>query len=246
MKKFPKIMLITLGFGLVTALIGFLTSRPATAQQPEGDEHSGMIHPHVVPVNVTNTPLPVTGTVNATVTGTVNASQSGSWNVGVNNLPAVQNVSFNGTAQPVSFSNTATTPVFNRDVDNGKNPFVEVMDLDNRTPPGINCSAITQCTATFPTPIPVGKRFVVEHVSAIVQGSTGQQYLVSLNGNTNDYFVLHLQASIPGLDSFTANHEMRVYIEQGRVPPPNVSVNSTNGTSFFAHVSISGYLVDVP
>ena len=50
MKKFPKIMLITLGFGLATLLTGFLTSRPTTAQ-------------HVAPVRVTNTPLPVNGNV---------------------------------------------------------------------------------------------------------------------------------------------------------------------------------------
>lgn len=49
MKKFAKIMLIALGFGLVTVALGFLTSSPAPAQFP----------PPVVPVKVTNTPLPV-------------------------------------------------------------------------------------------------------------------------------------------------------------------------------------------
>lgn len=115
-------MLITLGFGLVTALIGFLTSRPATAQQPEGDEHSGMIRPHVVPVNVTNTPLPVTGTVN------------------VGNFPATQNVNVTNTSLAVSGSvgvsslpnvplnNSNTNPLFERNVDNpATEPFQAIL-----------------------------------------------------------------------------------------------------------------------
>lgn len=60
MRKFGKILLIGLGFGLVTAVLGFLTSKPAPAQHP----------PHVEPVKVTNTPLPVQGSVNANVTNT--------------------------------------------------------------------------------------------------------------------------------------------------------------------------------
>jgi hypothetical protein len=102
MKKFAKIMLIALGFGLVTVALGFLTSNPAPAQLP----------PPVVPVKVTNTPLPVQGSVSAAVTGTVAASQNGAWNVGVNNLPAVQSVSFAGT-QPVSLSGTSPVSISN-------------------------------------------------------------------------------------------------------------------------------------
>lgn len=76
MKKFAKIMLIAFGFGVVTVLIGFLTSMPTTAERP----------PRVEPVKVTNTPLPVTGTVN------------------VGNFPATQNVNVTNTSLAVSGS----------------------------------------------------------------------------------------------------------------------------------------------
>jgi hypothetical protein len=48
-----------------------------------------------------NTPLPVTG------------------DVGVNNFPPTQNVSFNGAAQPVTFSSTSAHPLFTSDVNAG-------------------------------------------------------------------------------------------------------------------------------
>jgi hypothetical protein len=47
MKKITKILLIPLGFGLATAVLGFLTSKPAPAQAPLP----------TIPVTVTNPPL---------------------------------------------------------------------------------------------------------------------------------------------------------------------------------------------
>jgi hypothetical protein len=79
-----------------------------------------------------------------------------------------------------------------------------------------------------------------------VQGTPGQQYLVSLGGSAIEYFVLHLQMSIPGEDPFTASQQSRIYIEQNQFPPPSVTVTSSNGASFVAHIMVSGYLVDVP
>lgn len=243
MRKFAKIMLIALGFGLVTAMVGFLTSRSTTAQFPppraSDDEHHG-----IVPVKVTNTPLPVQGSVNASVTGTVNASQNGAWSVGVNNFPPTQLVSFNG-AQPVSFSNTATTPVFNRDVDNGTNPFQQHLVLDNGfvnpTFPGTGCT-LTQCQANFD--IPAGMRLVVEDVTARVQGASGQKYIadVIVNGDIAIWLVLNFQGSFSSIDIFTASQQMRVYADE-TTPSPAALVTSTNGGIFFADINISGYLV---
>lgn len=239
MKKFAKIMLIAFGFGVVTVLIGFLTSMPTTAQRP----------PRVEPVKVTNTPLPVTGTV----TGTVNAAQNGTWNVAVTNLPAIQTVSFNG-AQPVSFANTATSPVFTQDVDNGRNPFQQHLVLDNGfsnpgTFPGTGCG-ITQCQASFD--IPNGMRLVIEHIAARVEGTSGQKYIarVAVNGNISIWLVLNFQGTFggfppplpPNIDAFTTSQQMRVYADETQ-PPPAALVTSTNGQVFFADINISGYLV---
>ena len=227
MKKMPNILLLTLAFGLITCALGFLTAKPAPAQHP----------PHAEPVKVTNTPLPVQGTVNA--------SQNGAWSVGVNNFPATQTVSFNGAPQPVSFSNTADSPLFNRDVDNGRNPFQRHLVLDNGfvnpTFPGVGC-AITQCQASFD--IPAGMRLVIEHVAARVQGAAGQKYIafVQVNGDIAIWLVLNFQGSFSAIDVLTASQQMRVYADE-TTPPPAALVTSTNGGVFFADVNISGYLV---
>jgi hypothetical protein len=52
-------------------------------------------------VKVTNTPLPITGSISSAVTGTVSATQSGAWNVGINNTPNV-NANITNASVPVS------------------------------------------------------------------------------------------------------------------------------------------------
>ena len=126
MKKFAKITLLALGFGVLTVVTGLLTNKPAPAETPR----------HPEPVVVTNTPLPVQGTVTASI----------------NNFPAAQSVSFNGS-QPVSFSNTPTTPLFTLDVDdNGRSPFQAEFVLDNTNPGTLPGCGITQCQANFDVP----------------------------------------------------------------------------------------------
>ena len=84
MKKFGKILLIGLGFGLVVIALGFFTSPPAPAQNS-------------VPVTVVNTPLPVKGTVNANITNTP-VPVTGTVNVNIANPPL----------QPLLASDTVT------------------------------------------------------------------------------------------------------------------------------------------
>lgn len=76
---------------------------------------------------VTNTPLPVVGTVGATQSGTWNVGISGTPNVTVSSLPMVQ---FNGP-QPVVTTNSENNPAFIRDVDSvGRFPFVTQLCKD--------------------------------------------------------------------------------------------------------------------
>lgn len=182
MKKFAKIMLITLGFSLVTGAIGFLTSKPAPAQAP----------PPVVPVRVTNTPLPITGNVNVTnsplaVSGNVAANVSGTVNVG--NFPATQNVSgtvaLSGTS-PVSLSNnTPTTPVYADDERPARNGFAA------------NCTATVdssgqgQCVLGT---LLAGQEAVIETVTCHVSIAPGNAPLLQLilpslllNGNGTNF-----------------------------------------------------------
>jgi hypothetical protein len=246
MKKFGKILLIGLSFGLVTFIIGFLTIPPTPVQGAPGP----------APVTVVNTPLPVQGTVNANITnatvpvsGTVNASQNGAWNVGVSNFPATQTVSFNG-AQPVSFANTSTSPIFTLDVDNnGRIPFQAEFVLDNTNPGTTPGCGITQCQANFD--VPNGKRLVLEQVSAKIQGAPGQKYLAFVSGATSatdEPFTAWIELNFQGsflnntADLFTANQPVRAYFEETQ-PPPFVIVTSNNGGSFRALIDIAGYLI---
>src|SRR5260370_82801 len=73
MKQLRKILLITLGVGLVGIVISLITETPSKATNN-----------NIVPVSVTNTPLPVTVT--------------GSPSVSVSNFPSAQNVSVSNTS----------------------------------------------------------------------------------------------------------------------------------------------------
>jgi hypothetical protein len=68
MKYFGRFMLLTLGLGVVAVVLSSFPSHPAAAMGS-------------APVTVINTPLPVTGNVNA--------AQSGPWTVGVTGTPTV-------------------------------------------------------------------------------------------------------------------------------------------------------------
>ena len=170
MKKFPKIMLITLGFGLATLLTGFLTSRPTTAQ-------------HVAPVRVTNTPLPVNG--NVTV-GNFPATQ----NVTVGNFPATQNVTISGTPNvnvtntplpvtgTVSLSgNTAATPLLVRNVDEpARQPYRDHCSVS------ITPAFFQQCTIT----VPAGEAVVVQTESMEVRANIpGTRFMIDIQTPVN-------------------------------------------------------------
>lgn len=69
MKQVGKVALVTLGFVVLIAVLGSITSGPVGAQ--------GGGPPGGLDVTVVNTPL------------SVNAQQSGTWNVGINGTPTV-------------------------------------------------------------------------------------------------------------------------------------------------------------
>src|SRR5215472_663444 len=83
MKRFGRAIITTLSFVILAGVISLVPQRSASGNSP-------------LSVNVTNTPLPVAGNVNATISGTPA--------VNVNSLPAV-NVNF---LPPVSLAGTPT------------------------------------------------------------------------------------------------------------------------------------------
>jgi hypothetical protein len=188
---------------------------------------------------VVNTPLPISGTVNAAISAPV----------AVSSLPPITGTVNATLSNPaVSINNTAISPVLVRNVDDGQHPFEVDLTLTNDPttwgPTTSTCNGppvSTQCQISFD--VPAGQRLVVEHVSAYVDGAQGQTYQALISGNLTEFLVLTKQISYPGIDTFTASQPMRVYINSGRVPSPAVVVTNSNGGSFFARIDISGYLV---
>lgn len=106
-----------------------------------------------IPVNVTNTPLAVQGTVNANVSGTV----------GVSSLPAVQ---LSGTPT-VSVNSSSTNPVY-VDADRpARNSFSASCDTENYDP----TSGQASCTIFT---IPAGRQVVIESVACTAEVAAGQ------------------------------------------------------------------------
>ncbi len=231
MKQFSKLMLIALSFGIVTLALSLVPSKPAGAAGS-------------APVMVTNTPLPIQGTVNA--------AQSGAWNVGINGTPSVNvaglpAVQFNG-AQPVTFSNAEANPIFTRDVDSAvRHPIVRFVCSDVGTP-GSNCGS----SPNFFT-VPSGARLVIEQVDGTctqysgtnvtgvgikIQADTpisGPEHSVPLpfHGNSSDALILNF------------SQLTRIYAE----PETTVSARLIGsfvspGSGAICQVTVSGYLVN--
>src|SRR5437773_5009395 len=173
MKQFSKLMLIALSFGIVTLALSLVPSKPVGAAGS-------------APVMVTNTPLPIQGTVNAAQSGAWNVGINGTPNVNVAGLPAVQ---FNGT-QPVTVSNAEANPIFTRDVDSAaRHPIVSRVCSDIGTP-GLNCGL----DPNFFT-VPGGARLVIEQVDGTCTQYSGTNLTgVGIKTQTDTSIVEH---SIP-------------------------------------------------
>ena len=212
MKKLAKLSLIALGLGIFVAALSTIPSRPV----------SGALGPDRV--IVTNTPLPVSGTVNI-----------GSMpNVNIGNTP---NVTISG--------NTSASPLFVRDVDNpARQPF------QIGFPFTMNPATI-QVFQSFT--VPVGKRLVIEYVS-MGSGSVpvGQHLFIILLTTVGGVGAFHYvavtpQGSLPppnAADTFVASQPMRVYADPGTTV--NIQMQRESGVGACEpNLTVSGYLVDV-
>ena len=187
MQVFIRTLALAFALGILAIALGLFSTHPAGAAGS-------------APVMVTNTPLPVQGTVGAAqsgpwsvgVTGSVNATQSGPWSVGINGTPSVNVLSM----PPVSLAGTpgiaiAGTPTVNLGPGNtvgisgpvqvsndAVNPAL-VRDVDNPGRSPIQARLCVQSgtvlASCFGVPdafsVPTGKRFVIEFVSGTCQFS---------------------------------------------------------------------------
>src|SRR6266702_514884 len=218
MKRFSKLMLIALSFGISAVALSLVPGKPAGAAGS-------------APVTVTNTPLPVQGAVSATQSGTWNVGISGTPNVNVSSLPAVQ---FNG-AQPVAFSNAEANPVFTRDADNpGRHSYVGRFTC--RIPSGqAFCDA-----ALLPAP-PAGKVLIIETIAVEAAVPSGNRPTIQLLAM---YLPMEFAFTyLNGNDQFVGLHAVRMYISSGA----GVSFefqNTSGASSGSASGTVFGYVLE--
>jgi hypothetical protein len=213
MKQLGKIILLALGFGIFAAVLGQFNVGTTPAAAQNAGPPSGLN------VNVVNTPLPVTGSVNATV-----------------NFPSSIGIS----------GNSATSPLFVTDVDNpAKQPFTsscftELTAGDNacifKSVPAGKELVIEMFSASIE--MVTGRR----PVNALLEGTAngvlyGLFYPLSLNGTT--------PAPTPPADFWAVAQPLtRAYADQTTATSCHIFVFGGDGIN--ATCGISGYLVKLP
>jgi len=218
MQKFARAVVLAFGLGIVAIALGLFSTHPAGAAGS-------------APVTVTNTPLPVQGTVGAAQSGAWNVGISGTPSVNVSSLPAVQ---FNG-AQPVAFSNAEANPVFTRDADNpGRHSYVGRFTC--RIPSGqAFCDA-----ALLPAP-PAGKVLIIETIAVEAAVPSGNRPTIQLLAMflPMEFAFTYLN----GNDQFVGLHAARMYISSGA----GVSFefqNTSGASSGSASGTVFGYVLE--
>jgi len=211
MKEFAKIMMVALGFGCTAMLLSLIPPKKA-----EGTVAAA--------VQVMNTPLPVTGTVNATINGTPTVNVASMPPISVGQVTLAGNVP---VVNPTS--NSAPVPLLIRDSDAAaRQPFSY---LDSCTFGSPNADT---CGGAFSI-VPDGKILVLEDVSGscTINGPldfTPQLSLVNVgSGLNNAYLPLTQYNVVPSGFSqtyFSFGRMVKLYFP-APAPGPN-----HNGVSF--------------
>jgi hypothetical protein len=219
------------GMLAVTLLLALVSAPPATTRAAGGARLPAKPPPPPsppAPVQVVNTPLPVTGTV----AGTVQAQQHGTWNVGVSgtpnvivaNVPGVEAIN-DALYEPYNVSGSLRVPA----------------DADP--------------VADLVFDIPAGKRLVIETVMVRLNMPTGQltfwnaQLVTRVNdGTVVSPLALQLQRAHLGVDELAGTLSARMRVDgTGATDEIRARVVQPFGREqFFVDASGHGYLVDIP
>jgi hypothetical protein len=244
MYKFKNSMIALIGLIFLTAVVSVVLPREGTAAPAPSTQN----------VNVVNTP-----TVNAQQSGpwsvgingtpTVNALQNGSWSVDINGTPVVGLDAGNNTVKFDAVNNTVkidpATPVPFRDVENPARQIYQ----NTRT---INLGDGTAGTNIFFSPVPAGKRLVIEFVSVNGHVPSGQAWQMAQIGVTHFstfYYDIEVKPHGPspfaGGDQFGGSQQVRLYCDAGETPSFFAQRSASAGEASIV-MNISGYFVDVP
>jgi len=101
---------------------------------------------------------------------------------------------------------------------------------------------------TTASPVPAGKRLIVEHVSLIGSLPTGQiatAYIYEAGLNGVVYLIAVPQGTANGYDNFSVSQPARFRLEPGQILGFHVDRSGSSGSASF-NFSVLGYLIDYP
>lgn len=188
-------------------------------------------------INTADEPVPTAAQGTTNIAGTVGIS--GTPNVNVANMPTV-----------------ALAPGSSILVDNNSMNAIPVRDVDNPArqafQKSFNHPVPAQASGVFQNfTVPVGKRLVIEHVSAQVDGQSGGMTL-QIGSEVNSAGAIHVFPLTPVNDVLDSNRcvgsfDTRLYADGGTTLQliTNRAINQ-GSPELFVVAAISGYLVDVP
>ncbi len=207
MKKLTRVLLGLVGLGLL-----------AVAILPFSEEHAGATQP--MPVNVTNTPLPVQGTVSVGNTPSVNVANSPS--VLVTNSAISVNNALDTSSNPIPLV-----------VKQQGQPYQDSCGFNNA-----NCSLQA---------VPVNMRLVIQEIDIEVLSTPSDdvhdaRISVSNNNFVIEHFLAPINEGINGLGEtvWVAHQATTLFADSGS--QPNCSSNFSSPT-VSVRCEISGYLV---
>ncbi len=218
MKRFSKLMLIAVSFGISAVALSLVPSKPVGAAGS-------------APVMVTNTPLPVTLQGTGNISGNVSAAQTGAWNVGINNAGTspVPVRDMDNAARRVPFQ----TGVF-VDLLNGVDHNTDATDLSTFLPSGKGF-VIEHLSAQVL--MPTGQKALL-FVGAIKTTDFGVVY--------KQAFVLEPQGTFGGSqDMLVASTPFHAFVDSSMSLTASVQRLATSFSGEGGgHVQVSGYLID--
>jgi hypothetical protein len=186
-------------------------------------------------VTVANTPLPVTGTLNAAVTGNVNANITNatlpvSGTVAVSSLP---NVNLSGN---VTVGNTASNPVVMLNLEtSSRTPY--------RSTATLACNQLGCGPAALTVP-PPGFRLVITEVSAVLPPTSGPAPSVSMLGLSGSLGALFVGGSITQDGSVVINQQVNYVLDPSDTAPTISSQNDFGTGGGVGQVTLTGYMIN--
>jgi hypothetical protein len=223
MTHLPRVILLTVLLGFFAIVFSFFPRHPVVAAPPTPS----------VPVDVTNTPLPVTGNVNATISGTPAVTISG--------MPTLAIAS--GAA--VSVNNAATNPVLVSDVDNpAHNSIIGLCGVSGGTG---SCNLFTE-TVPGTTTVPAGSELVIDSVSGTFFVPTGSvPNLVEVGAQMGGapyavYFTPVLQGTSAGNSYYTVSQATTIFCDASTGVSMYVEAQNATGPAT-GQFTLTGHLV---